>query len=303
MSSTLKSDFIIYLEKIGNIMSSYTKDIISHIDKDITSCIKKYIDNYKVGYTTKLSIKIPIDENIIKIVENIDEPDLYELTKYFNFRTLKYHNNKKVILSTKNLQNYIQYFLPHWNECIKEHYIIIGKNNYYYLEINFSIGINININEPGTIIMKHDDHMNQIYYEYIKNELDNCVKYIIDQINTKIKKNIVSDNKHYINIIEYLGNEQRFVNIFSSNSYRDIWNYIYFKQQNMINILKLNNIPTSFKLFDYIYIIIKFIRYFYFQIKKYYKSQNIKIVQIPNLPDIILVNNKRVCFVSLCIKL
>ena len=58
---SLKDDFIQHKTNMVNIMTKYTQDILSYIAKDITTIIKRYIDNYKVGKSNKLSIKIPID--------------------------------------------------------------------------------------------------------------------------------------------------------------------------------------------------------------------------------------------------
>jgi hypothetical protein len=78
------------------IMINYTQDIMMHIGKDITTLIKLYMDNYKVGSSNNFYIKLPVDEKIIKIVEKIYEtnPDnnsLCKITKYFDFRIFKYN--------------------------------------------------------------------------------------------------------------------------------------------------------------------------------------------------------------------
>jgi len=149
--------------------------------------------------------------------------------------------------------------------------------------------------------MRQNDHMNKVYYDYLMNELNSAVKDIIERINNKIKNNIVSDNKHYIDIMEYLGEERTFRDILSQNPVP--CNYISFNQKNMINILKLYDIPTSFKLIDYIYRIIIFIKYIYTEIEKYYNGMNINIVHIPNRPDIMRVDRDMVYFDMFCIKL
>lgn len=283
-----------------NIMTKYTQDIILHIGKDITTIIKHYMNNYKPTSSNKLSIKLPIDENIIKIINNINEPSLLQSSKYFNFRTFKYHPSTKVNLLRTNLENYIQHFMPHWNECITEHYVTIGKQNLYCLTICFSIGVIMTDETPDVITMRHNDHMNQVYCDYITNELNSIVKYIIDDTNTKIKNDIIS-NKHYINVIGYLGEFRKYVDIFGSQP--RYYDYMYIKQKNMINILKLYNIPTDFKTIDYIRCVDKYIKYIYFEIEKYYNSQNMKIMQIPNRPDIISISGEKVYFVLLFIEL
>jgi hypothetical protein len=302
---SLKEDIIQHKTNMVNIMTKYTKDILSYIAKDITTIIKRYMDNYKVGTSNKLSIKIPIDGDnyihIMKIAENIHEENLYKITRNFNFRTFRYNTNKKVNLIKLNLENYIQHFMPHWNDFIKEHYIVINKDTsraYYCLEINFDIRIKI---DDNIITMKHNDHMNIIFRDYIKNELDSVVKYIVENINNKIKNNIVSDNTHCINVMAYLGNIDGYMDFFSSGPVRR-WDYIYFKQKNMINILKLHNIPTDFKLIDYIYSIERFIKYIYIEIEKYYNSMNMTIVQVPNRPGIYNITGEKVYFVGFLIE-
>jgi len=281
-------------------MAKYTQDIILHIGKDITTIIKHYMDNYKPNSSNKLSIKLPIDENIIKIINNINEPSLLQSSKYFNFRTFKYHTNTKVNLVRTNLENYIQHFMPHWNECITEHYVIIGKQNLYCLTICFSIGIIMKDETPDVITMRHNDHMNQVYCDYITNELNSVVKYIIDETNNIIKNDIIS-NKHYINVIGYLGENRRYVDIFNSNP--KSYDYMYLKQKNMINVLKLYNIPTEFKTIDHIRCIDRFIKYIYLEIEKYYITQNIKIERRPICADVYNINDEKVYFVSLFIEL
>ncbi len=297
---SLKEDIIQHKANLTNIMAKYTQDILMHIGKDITAIIKHYIDNYKPSSSKELSIKLPIDEHIIKIINNINDPVLFESSKYFNFRTFKYQPNKKVNLLRTNLESYIQHFLPHWNERITEHYVIIGKENTYNLTISFMIGVTIKDENPNIITMWHNDHMNQVYCDYITNELNSIVKYIIDNTNTKIKNDMIS-NKHYINVIGYLGEFRKYVDIFGSQP--RYYDYMYIKQKNMINILKLYNIPTDFKTIDYIRCIDKYIKYIYFEIEKYYNSQNIKIMQIPKRPDIISINGEKVYFVLLFIEL
>ena len=336
---SLKDDFIQHKTNMVNIMTKYTQDILSYIAKDITTIIKRYMDNYKVGKSNDLTIKLLLDGDnyihIMKIAENIHEENLYKITKNFNFRTFRYNTNKKVNLIKLNLENYIQYFMPHWNDFIKEHNIVINKDTkkaYYTLEINFDIGIRI---DDNIITMRYNDHLNILFRDYVKNELDSVVKYIVENINNKIKNNIVSNNKHYINVMEYLGNSYGYMDFFSSgpvrrwdyicvmcNSKCSIWNtqtktvgnnqndagvilncasHIYFKQKNMINILKLHNIPTDFKLIDYIYSIKIFIKYIYIEIEKYYNNINITIVQVPNRPDIFNITGEKVYFVGFLI--
>ena len=93
------------------------------------------MDNYKVSMSNKLYIKLSIDGDnyihIMKIAENIHEENLYKITKNFNFRTFRYNTNKKVNLIKLNLENYIQYFMPHWNDFIKEHYIVVYNSKAY----------------------------------------------------------------------------------------------------------------------------------------------------------------------------
>lgn len=309
---SLKDELIQHKANMTNIMSKYTEDILVYISKHITTVIKNYMDNYKVcssykiGNSNKLSIKFLIDGDnhihIMKIADNITENNnLYKITKNFNFRTFKYNTNMKINLLKINLENYIQHFMPHWNQCIREHSIVVCKDtakSYYHLEILFDIGIKTN---DDIIVMRHNDHMNKVYYDYLMNELNSAVKDIIERINKKIKNNIVSDNKHYINIIEYLGEERTFRDILSENPVP--CNHISFNQKHMINILKLYDVPTSFKLIDYIYRIIIFIKYIYTEIEKYYNGMNMSIVRIPNRPDIMRIDRDMVHFDMFCIEL
>jgi hypothetical protein len=283
-----------------NIMAKYTQDIILHIGKDITSIIKHYMNNYKPTSSNKLSIKLPIDENIIKIINNINEPSLLQSSKYFNFQTFKYNSNTKVNLLRTNLENYIQHFMPHWNECITEHYVTIGKQNLYFLTICFSIGITMKDETPDVITMRHNDHMNKVYCDYIINELNSVVNYIIAETNNTIKNDIIS-NEHLINVIGYLGEHRGYVDIFNSNL--KSYDYMYLKQKNMINVLKLYNIPTEFKTIDYIRCIDKYIKYIYFKIEEYYTTQNIKIERCPISADIYKISGEQVYFISLFIEL
>ncbi len=224
-------------------------------------------------------------------------------SKYFNFRTFKYHPNIKVNLLRTNLESYIQHFLPHWNEHIIEHYVTIGKQNLYCLTICFSIGVIMKDETPGVISMRHNDHMNQVYCDYIINELNSVVKYIIDDTNMKIKNDIIS-NKHLIDVIGYLGYNRECIDFFSSNpELRKPYDYMYLKQKNIINVLKLYNIPTEFKTIDYIRCIDRFIKYIYFKIEEYYNTQNMKIEHRPIRSDIYNIRGEQVYFISLFIEL
>jgi len=123
---SLKDELIQHKTNMTNIISKYTEDILVYISKHITTVIKQYMDNYKVGSSykignsNKLSIKLLIDGDnhihIMKIADNITENNnLYKITKNFNFRTFKYNTNMKINLLKINLENYIQHFMPHWN--------------------------------------------------------------------------------------------------------------------------------------------------------------------------------------------
>lgn len=97
---SLKDELIQHKANITNIMSKYTEDILVYISKHITTIIKKYMDNYKVGSSykignsNKLSIKLLIDGDnhihIMKIADSIfadtnGDNNLYKITNNFNF--------------------------------------------------------------------------------------------------------------------------------------------------------------------------------------------------------------------------
>ena len=278
---SLKTEMEQFTASINNVMTHYTKDILSYLEKDINTQITKYIDNYTIGTSCMLTIKINItDPNLINTINDINDINICKTSKYFDFCSFTYHTNKQIFLLKEGLERYISNFLPYWNDGVKEHYVVIGKNNFYYMRVQLPISFSY-VND--TFIMTHNDSMNQIHYDYYMNQLDETIKYVIDEINNTIKRNIVLKKENIINIMDYL------VELYTMEYTRLIDNkrrevdYINIKQKNFINICKVLKVPTKFRVSDDFSIFNKirvFINYIYLQVEKHYTDQNIKITRL-----------------------
>ena len=261
---------------INAVMSHYTRDILKHVN--VATRIQQYIDNYTPGTSALLTIKINItNPELIKMVDDINDHNLIKTSTYFDFCSFRYNTNKQVFLLKENLDQYIDNFLPHWNSKIVDHYIIIGKHNFYYLKIEVPIGTKI---EGNIISPLHDDPMNNIYCNYVKNQIEQVILYVIDEINMEIKKNIVLKKETLINIIDYLCELSTMIYTNSFVGYRKEVDYMNFKQKNMINILKTTKVPTKFRTFDYLSKVHILIKYIYHMVEEHYKSQNITITRL-----------------------
>ena len=199
---SLKTEMEQFTTSINNVMTHYTKDILSYLEKDINAQIIRYIDNYMIDTSAVFTIKINItDHNLINTINDINDINICKTSKYFNFCSFTYHTNKQVFLLKKGLEQYITDFMPYWNEHIVEHYVVVGKHNFYYLKVNLPIGIVVDLNNM-TITKQHNDHMNEVRHTFIKTQLDETILYVIDEINTSIKRNIVLKEDNIINIMD-----------------------------------------------------------------------------------------------------
>ena len=281
---SLKTEMEQFKININSIMSNYTKDILKYID--VTKHIQKYINNYIVGafsiYTIKIDITAP---KLIKIINDINDINIVKTTKHFDFCSFRYRTNKTVFLLKENLDQYIEHFMPYWNEHIIDHHIVISglfpQKALYYLKLKFPIAINFNMNNNEIITPAHNDHMNNLYYNYFKIQLDETINYIINEINITLKKKIVLKLKYTINIIEYL--TEQHVSVYPYMMVSDTnkqYRYIHFKQKNMINILNTIRVPVKSEAVIYISKFHNLIRYIYIMVENHYKVQNITITRL-----------------------
>ena len=277
---SLKTEMEQFTTSINSVMTHYTKDILSHLEKDINAQIKKHIDNYTVATSAVCTIKINItDHNLIDIINDINDINICKTTTYFDFCSFRYQKNKQVFLLKEGLEQYITDFMPYWNEHIVEHYVVVGKHNFYYLKVNLPIGVIIDLTNM-TITQQHNDHLNTVRYDYIKNQLDETILYVIDEINTSIKRSIVLKEEKIINIMDYLAEHytMEYTRLID-NKKREI-EYFTLKQKNFINICKNLKVPNKFRVFEYFRNIRIFIHYIYLKVEQHYGEQNIKITRL-----------------------
>ncbi len=293
---SLKTEMEQFKININGIMSNYTKDILKYID--VTKHIQKYIDNYTIGMLSTHTIKIDItDMELIRLINDINDINIIKTTKHFDFCSFRYRTTKTVFLIKENLEQYIEHFMPYWNEHIIDHYIVVDDNKHqkasYHLKLKYPIAINFNMNNTEIITPAHNDHMNNLYYNYFKTQLDETIKYIIDEINMTLKNNIVLKQENTINIMEYL--TEQYTIVYTHMILPDTkkqYSYIHFKQKNMINILNTLRVPIKSEAIMYISKYHNLIRYIYMIVEKHYKEQNItmtrlneKIIDFPTYGD------------------
>jgi len=277
---SLKTEIEQFTTSINSVMTHYTKDILSYLEKDINAQIKKHIDYYTVDTSAVFTIKINItDHNLIDIINDINDINICKTSKYFDFCSFTYHTNKQVFLLKEGLEQYITDFMPYWNEHIVEHYVVVGKHNFYYLKVNLPIGVIIDLTNM-TITQQHNDQLNKVRYDYIKTQLDETILYVIDEINTSIKRSIVLKEEKIINIMDYLADcyTMEYTRLID-NKKREI-EYLTLKQKNFINICKNVKVPKKFRVFDYFRNIRIFIHYIYLKVEQHYGEQNIKITRL-----------------------
>ena len=277
---SLKTEMEQFTTSINNVMTHYTKDILSYIEKDINAQIIRYIDNYNVDTSAVFTIKINItDHNLIDTINDINDINICKTSKYFDYCSFSYHTNKQVFLLKEGLERYITDIMPYWNEHIVEHYVVVGKHNFYYLKVNLPIGIVIDLNNM-TITQQHNDHLTKVRYDYIKTQLDEIILYVIDEINTSIKRSIVLKEEKIINIMDCLAEHytMEYTRLID-NKKREI-EYLTLEQKNFINICKNLKVPNKFRVFEYFRNIRIFIHYIYLKVEQHYGEQNIKITRL-----------------------
>ena len=278
---SLKTEMEQFKTSINSVITHYTKEILSYFEKDINTQIARYIENYTIGTSPMLTIKINISNiNIMKIINDINDINICKTSKYFDFCSFTYHTNKQVFLLKEGLEQYISEFKPYWNHDIKEHYIVVGKYNFYYLKVLVPISFTCvdNIMEKT-----HDDYMNQVHYDYYMNQLDEIIRYVIDEINSSIKRNIVLKKDNIINIMDYLCDPYTMEYIRLIDNMRREVDIIKITQKNLINICKILKVPLKIRIsddFEYFNKIRMFINYIYFKVEKHYIEQNIKITRL-----------------------